>query len=83
MVGLPPAAGTSALLVARLHECLQLYLSQPSVGCSILTAKSSSVNVLVPGEGDEDMAELYVPEQFVSTVKNGQLVTEPVSHSGG
>ena len=49
---------------------------------SITTAKSSAVNVLVPGKEGEDMTELYVPEQFVSTFKDGRFVTEPVSHSG-
>ena len=61
---------------------MQLYLSEASMTSSITTAKSSAVNVLVPGKEGEDMTELYVPEQFVSTFKDGRFVTEPVSHSG-
>ena len=61
---------------------MQLYLSEASMTSSITTAKSSAVNVLVPGKEGEDMTELYIPEQFVSTFKDGRFVTEPVSHSG-
>ena len=61
---------------------MQLYLSEASMSSSITTAKSSAVNVLVPGKEGEDMTELYIPEQFVSTFKDGRFVTEPVSHSG-
>lgn len=65
------------------RSVVQLYLSEASTSSSITTAKSSAVNVLVPGKPGEDMTELYVPEQFITTVENGRLVTVPVSHSGG
>lgn len=61
---------------------MQLFLSEASLGSAITTAKSSAVNVLIPGKQGEDMTELYIPEQFISTVQDGQLVTEAVSHSG-
>eukprot|EP00898_Chlorokybus_atmophyticus_P006762 jgi/Chlat1/7087/Chrsp57S06779 len=62
----------------------QLYLSKASLSAAITTAKSSAVNVLVPGPTDDsDMVEHAIPEQFVSTLSKGQLVTMPVSHSGG
>lgn len=61
---------------------VQLFLSEASLGTSITTAKSSAINVLIPGKTGEDMAELYVPEQFISTIRNGVLVTEAVAHSG-
>lgn len=61
---------------------LQLYLGEASLGSSITTAKSSAVNVLIPGKDGEDMAELFVPEQFISTIQNGSLITEAVAHSG-
>ncbi len=61
---------------------LQLYLGEASLGSSITTAKSSAVNVLIPGEDGQDMTELYVPEQFISTIKGRLLATEAVAHSG-
>lgn len=63
--------------------CLQLYLSEQSLDVAITTAKSSEINLVLPGKGDADPVELPVPEQFVSTIQNGRLVTEPVSHGGG
>jgi hypothetical protein len=44
----------------------QIYISEASVGASIVTAKSSEMNVLFPGGPDGDFIELAVPEQFVS-----------------
>lgn len=61
---------------------MQLYLGEASLDTSITTAKSSAVNVLIPGQDGEDMTEFYVPEQFISTIKGGNLVTEAVAHSG-
>ena len=63
---------------------LQLYISQASLGADITTAKSSEVNVMVPGETpDADLIEHAIPEQYVSQYKGGKYVTLPVSHSGG
>ncbi|PSS26049.1 Cyclase-associated protein [Actinidia chinensis var. chinensis] len=62
----------------------QLYLSKNSLETSITTAKSSEINVLVPGAGpDDDWGEHALPQQFVHVYKNGQFATTPVSHSGG
>lgn len=61
---------------------MQLYLSEASLGVAITTAKSSAMNVVVPGSRDSDPLELPVPEQFVSTFQDGKLVTEAVMHSG-
>lgn len=62
----------------------QLYLSKDSLEASITTAKSSEINVLVPGAGrDSDWVEHALPQQFIHTFKNGSFVTSPVSHSGG
>ncbi|CAL9198464.1 unnamed protein product [Musa hybrid cultivar] len=61
----------------------QLYLSSSSLGASITTAKSSEINVLVPGAGpDSDWVEHSLPQQFVHTFKDGEMRTSPVSHSG-
>ena len=63
---------------------LQLYISQASLGADITTAKSSEVNVMVPGSTpDADLVEHAIPEQYVSQYKDGKYVTLPVSHSGG
>ncbi|XP_030450226.1 cyclase-associated protein 1 [Syzygium oleosum] len=62
----------------------QLYLSKDSLGTSITTAKSSEINVLVPGaEPDGDWGEHALPQQYIHEYKDGQFVTTPVSHSGG
>nr|CAD1829986.1 unnamed protein product [Ananas comosus var. bracteatus] len=62
----------------------QLYLGKDSLETSITTAKSSEVNVLVPGAGpDGDWAKHPLPQQFVHTFRDGQFTTSPVSHSGG
>ena len=62
----------------------QLYLSADSLGVDITTAKSSEVNVMVPGKTpDADLVEHAIPEQYLSKYKNGNFVTAPVSHSAG
>ena len=63
---------------------LQIYLSRASLGASITTAKSTEVNVLMPGAtDDDDMLEAPIPEQFMTTLVNGKWVTEAVQHSAG
>lgn len=62
----------------------QLYLSKDSLESSITTAKSSEVNVMVPGAATEsDWVEHALPQQYIHVFKDGQFVTSPVSHSGG
>eukprot|EP00241_Pyramimonas_parkeae_P000826 CAMPEP_0114264414 /NCGR_PEP_ID=MMETSP0058-20121206/23187_1 /TAXON_ID=36894 /ORGANISM="Pyramimonas parkeae, CCMP726" /LENGTH=580 /DNA_ID=CAMNT_0001381073 /DNA_START=115 /DNA_END=1857 /DNA_ORIENTATION=- len=65
-------------------EGCQIYLSESSMHATITTAKSSEVNILVPGASkDDDMVESPLPEQFSSTYENGKWVTVPVLHSAG
>lgn len=62
----------------------QLYLSKESLECSITTAKSSEINVMVPGVRSEiDWAEHALPQQYIHSFKDGQFITAPISHSGG
>ncbi|EEF50868.1 cyclase-associated protein 1 [Ricinus communis] len=62
----------------------QLYLSKDSLRASITTAKSSEINVLVPGaESDGDWVEHALPQQYIHEFKAGHFETTPVSHSGG
>ncbi|XP_055815708.1 cyclase-associated protein 1 isoform X2 [Solanum dulcamara] len=61
----------------------QLYLNKDSLEGSITTAKSSEINVLVPGDGpDDDWGEHALPQQYAHEYKDGRFVTTPVSHSG-
>jgi len=61
---------------------LQLYLtSADSLVTEIVQAKSSEMNVLIPGAtADADLVELAIPEQFKTVIKNNKLITETVSH---
>ncbi|KAH6811888.1 cyclase associated protein 1 [Perilla frutescens var. frutescens] len=62
----------------------QLYLSKDSLEASITMAKSSEVNVLVPAsEAEGDWGEHPLPQQYIHVYKDGQIVTTPMSHSGG
>ncbi|MED6108596.1 F-actin-capping protein subunit alpha [Stylosanthes scabra] len=62
----------------------QLYLSKDSLQTSISTAKSSEINVLVPGaEPDGDWVEHSLPQQYIHALKDGRFETTPASHSGG
>lgn len=62
----------------------QLYLSKTSLEAEIITSKSSSVNVSLPVEGEEDgvFEEKPVPEQLKTVVNDGKLVTSVVEHAG-
>ncbi|XP_057748757.1 cyclase-associated protein 1-like [Arachis stenosperma] len=62
----------------------QLYLSKDSLETSISTAKSSEINVMVPGaEPDGDWVEHALPQQYIHVFKDGRFETTPASHSGG
>ncbi|EFN50763.1 hypothetical protein CHLNCDRAFT_142506 [Chlorella variabilis] len=78
---------TGAVPTVAVDKCdgCQLYLPRGSLEVTdITTAKSSEVNVVVPGASEEaDPVESAIPEQFVSRYRGGRWVTEPVSHSGG
>ncbi len=66
------------------HRAAQLFLSAASLDAAVTTAKSSEVNVAVPGATpDADLVEHALPEQFTSSYQDGRFVTVPVSHSGG
>ncbi|KAI9263262.1 adenylate cyclase associated N terminal-domain-containing protein [Phascolomyces articulosus] len=62
-----------------------VYLSKECLDVEILSAKSTSVNILVPEEveGETDFKELPVPEQLKTTIgPDGKLVTVCVEHAG-
>jgi len=61
---------------------IQLYLSKQALEAEIVTSKSSEMNVLLPQEGDADLVELPIPEQYKTVVQGNKLVTECVHHAG-
>jgi len=58
------------------------YMSAESVeNAHIITAKCAAINIIRPKPDDpDDILETPIPEQFLTTFKNGQWVTEMVSH---
>ncbi|MCI4392096.1 hypothetical protein PGIGA_G00142060 [Pangasianodon gigas] len=58
-----------------------VYLSQASLSCEIISAKSSEMNVLVPGK-DGDFTEIPVPEQFKTVWDGKKLVTTATEIAG-
>ncbi|KAI3322191.1 adenylyl cyclase-associated protein [Xylariaceae sp. AK1471] len=62
----------------------QIYLSKKSISTRIFTSKSSSVNVNVLADDDEDYVEIPLPYQICSQYdeKKGEMVNEIVEHAG-
>ncbi|XP_013622735.1 PREDICTED: cyclase-associated protein 1-like [Brassica oleracea var. oleracea] len=61
----------------------QLYLNKDSLKTAITTAKSSEINVMVPGASpDGDWVEHALPQQYNHVFTEGKFETTPVSHSG-
>ncbi|XP_012673848.2 adenylyl cyclase-associated protein 1 [Clupea harengus] len=58
-----------------------IYLSKDSLSCEIVSAKSSEMNVLVPGN-DGDFTEIAVPEQFKTVWDGKKLVTTATEIAG-
>jgi len=60
-----------------------VYLAKTSLHTTIVSSKSSEMNVSVP-LGDDDQKEMPIPEQFVTTYdeKTGRLKTESNAHMG-
>ncbi|KAG9294566.1 hypothetical protein G9A89_008677 [Geosiphon pyriformis] len=75
--------GRTPTIVIDKSDSGQIFLSPECMDIEILTAKSSSINVNIPGAGqDGDFAERPVPEQVKSTIFNGKLVSTTVEHTG-
>ncbi|KAM9494226.1 adenylyl cyclase-associated protein 1 [Clarias gariepinus] len=58
-----------------------VYLSKDSLSCEIVSAKSSEMNVLVPGK-DGEFTEIPVPEQFKTVWDGKKLVTTATEIAG-
>ncbi|XP_025929103.1 adenylyl cyclase-associated protein 2 isoform X4 [Apteryx rowi] len=61
-------------------EGCHIYLSEESLDCEIVSAKSSEMNILIPQDGD--YKEFPVPEQFKTAWDGSKLVTEPAEIMG-
>ncbi len=62
----------------------QIYLSRECLDVEITTAKCSAINVSLPVEGEEEgvFIERAVPEMLKTIIRDGQLITGIVEHSG-
>jgi adenylyl cyclase-associated protein len=61
----------------------QLILSRASLNAEIISAKSSELNIVVPGENEGDeFKEFAIPEQFVSKWQDGKWDTQCMAHTG-
>ncbi|KAJ3332783.1 hypothetical protein HDU76_013110 [Blyttiomyces sp. JEL0837] len=77
--------GVVPTVVVDKTDGLQVYVSKASLDANIeiLTAKSSEVNVLLEGAGEDGgYAERAVAEQMKTVVQGGKLVTTIVEHKG-
>ncbi|XP_033010499.1 adenylyl cyclase-associated protein 2 isoform X1 [Lacerta agilis] len=61
-------------------EGCHIYLSEESLDCEIVSAKSSEMNILIPKDGD--YKEFPVPEQFKTSWDGSKLVTDPTEIVG-
>ncbi|XP_068188356.1 adenylyl cyclase-associated protein 1 [Antennarius striatus] len=57
-----------------------VYLSEESLNCEIVTAKSSEMNILVPK--DNDFVEHAIPEQYKTTWDGSKFVTNVMEMAG-
>lgn len=62
---------------------MQVFLSeQAAESTEVVTSKCSALTVnVLPSDPQDDPIEHPVPEQFVSKVVDGKLVTTPVVHT--
>ena len=59
----------------------QVILNRESLACEVVSAKSSELNIVVPGANDGDeFKEFAIPEQFVSKWTGEKWVTECMAH---
>ncbi|KAK3815584.1 MAG: adenylate cyclase associated N terminal-domain-containing protein [Linnemannia elongata] len=68
----------------KIDSCM-LYLSKECLDVEIITSKCSAVNILTPEtteDGNDDFVERPVPEQFLTKIVDGKIITTAVEHSG-
>jgi len=59
---------------------VNLVLSKECLAAEIVSSKSDAMNVSIPVEGEQDLVEIAIPEQFKTTIVNNKLVTVNVEH---
>ncbi|CAF0716676.1 unnamed protein product [Brachionus calyciflorus] len=59
----------------------QVYLSKKSLETEIVTSKSSSMNILIPNENDDEFTEHPVPEQFKTKINDSRKLTTTSTES--
>lgn len=60
-----------------------IFLSKDSLDCQVFTSKCSSINITLPPASEaDDSVECPIPEQMVSYIKDGQMVSEIVKQEG-
>ncbi|XP_023335821.1 adenylyl cyclase-associated protein [Eurytemora carolleeae] len=69
--------GTVPIVTLDKTDSVQIYLSEQSKNCEIVTAKTAGVNITVP-QPSGDSKEFPVPEQFKTIVNGGKLKTTPM-----
>ncbi|CAG8557629.1 1768_t:CDS:2 [Acaulospora colombiana] len=74
--------GKTPTIVIDKTDSGQIYLSEECLEVEILTSKSSSINVNLPGLGEDgDYAERPIPEQIKSTIVDGKINSVPMEFS--
>jgi len=75
--------GTVPTITVDATDGGQIYLSEEALGVEIITAKSSSINVSLPVEGEEEgiFEEKAVPEQLKTVVQGRKLITSVLEHA--
>ena len=62
---------------------MRALVGSASAAAEVISAKSSELNIIVPGENEGDeFKEFAIPEQFVSKWEGGKWVTECMAHTG-
>ena len=62
---------------------LQLFLSRECLDIEVFSAKSSEMNISIPGKTDQDdFVECAIPEQFKTVIKGAKIETCVVEHKG-
>jgi len=73
--------GSVPTILVDKSDGVGIFLSKTSLETSIITSKSSEMNVSIPS-GVDDYKEIPIPEQYVTKwdSKQGKLITETSSH---
>jgi len=76
------ALGSVGTISVDKCEGTQLIMSEASLHADVISAKSSELNIIVPGKTPaDDYKEHPIPEQFVSKFVKGKYVTTALEHA--